>query len=53
MRSQSVLDSVDGDQDRAIEALLGMSDPDYVSKDPPQRPRVRLFTLACSYTTAH
>ncbi|KAG6873535.1 hypothetical protein C0995_014405 [Termitomyces sp. Mi166 len=25
----SVLDSVDGDQDRAIDALLGMSDPEY------------------------
>ncbi|OBZ70922.1 hypothetical protein A0H81_09333 [Grifola frondosa] len=28
---QSVLDSVHGDQDRAIDALLGMSDPNYVS----------------------
>ena len=25
----SVLDSVNGDQDRAIDALLGMSDPEY------------------------
>ena len=26
---QSVLDSVDGNQDRAIDKLLGMSDPEY------------------------
>ncbi|KAI0368283.1 hypothetical protein BV20DRAFT_948405 [Pilatotrama ljubarskyi] len=28
---QSVLDSVDGDQERALDILLGMSDPEYVS----------------------
>ncbi|KAJ6507169.1 hypothetical protein C8R47DRAFT_85905 [Mycena vitilis] len=32
---QSVLDSVQGDTDRAIDALLGMSDPDYTSEQPP------------------
>ncbi|KAF9452762.1 hypothetical protein P691DRAFT_772036 [Macrolepiota fuliginosa MF-IS2] len=32
---QSVLDSVDGDQDRAIDLLLGMSDPDFRSEAPP------------------
>jgi hypothetical protein len=26
---QSVLDSVNGDQDRAVDKLLGMSDPEY------------------------
>ncbi|KAH9858926.1 hypothetical protein C2E23DRAFT_864710 [Lenzites betulinus] len=31
---QSVLDSVNGDQERAIDLLLGMSDPDYVSTQP-------------------
>lgn len=29
--SQSVLESVNYDQDRAIDVLLGMSDPNYVS----------------------
>ncbi|KAG6880031.1 hypothetical protein C0992_007828 [Termitomyces sp. T32_za158] len=33
----SVLDSVNGDQDRAIDALLGMSDPEY--KPPQQQPQ--------------
>lgn len=28
---QSVLDSVNGNQDAAVDVLLGMSDPDYVS----------------------
>ncbi|CDO69153.1 hypothetical protein BN946_scf185042.g55 [Trametes cinnabarina] len=28
---QSVLDSVNGDQERAVDVLLGMSDPEYVS----------------------
>ncbi|KAJ7933776.1 hypothetical protein B0H13DRAFT_1592174 [Mycena leptocephala] len=32
---QSVLDSVNGNTDRAIDALLGMSDPDYTSEAPP------------------
>ncbi|KAJ7162063.1 hypothetical protein C8R46DRAFT_342835 [Mycena filopes] len=31
---QSVLDSVNGNTDRAIDALLGMSDPDYTSDVP-------------------
>ncbi|KAJ7680808.1 hypothetical protein DFH06DRAFT_1278664 [Mycena polygramma] len=31
---QSVLDSVQGNTDRAIDALLGMSDPDYTSEQP-------------------
>ncbi|KDQ55779.1 hypothetical protein JAAARDRAFT_37198 [Jaapia argillacea MUCL 33604] len=31
---QSVLESVDWDQDRAVDALLGMSDPDFVSQPP-------------------
>lgn len=39
---QSILESVNGDQDRAIEALLGMSDPDYVSSETPRRHQVRL-----------
>jgi hypothetical protein len=32
----SVLQSVNGDQDLAIDTLLGMSDPDYVSQPLPQ-----------------
>jgi len=32
---QSVLESVGGNQDRAIDMLLGMSDPDYVPQEPP------------------
>ncbi|KAI0645845.1 hypothetical protein C8Q79DRAFT_911399 [Trametes meyenii] len=42
---QSVLDSVNGDQDRALDILLGMSDPDYVSTQPasqPEQPSVDL-----------
>ncbi|EIW62807.1 uncharacterized protein TRAVEDRAFT_112721 [Trametes versicolor FP-101664 SS1] len=42
---QSVLDSVNGDQERAIDLLLGMSDPDYVSTQPapqPEQPSVDL-----------
>jgi hypothetical protein len=35
---QSVLDSVNGNSDRAIDALLGMSDPDFQS-DQPQQPQ--------------
>ena len=31
----SVLQSVNGDQDQAIDTLLGMSDPDYVTQLPP------------------
>ncbi|EMD33689.1 hypothetical protein CERSUDRAFT_87020 [Gelatoporia subvermispora B] len=31
----SVLESVGGDQDRAVDVLLGMSDPDYVSTEGP------------------
>ncbi|KAF7357798.1 CUE domain-containing protein [Mycena venus] len=36
---QSVLDSVQGDTDRAIDALLGMSDPDYQGEHVPQQAR--------------
>ncbi|KAF7315864.1 CUE domain-containing protein [Mycena indigotica] len=35
---QSVLDSVNGNTDRAIDALLGMSDPDYQSEQPQAPP---------------
>ncbi|KAG2148745.1 uncharacterized protein EDB93DRAFT_1084788 [Suillus bovinus] len=37
----SVLQSVNGDQDLAIDTLLGMSDPDYVSQPPPPPPEQR------------
>jgi hypothetical protein len=37
---QYVLESVRGDQDRAIDTLLGMNDPDYVSAGHPQAPPV-------------
>jgi len=33
---QSVLDSVGGNQDRAIDTLLGMSDPNYKSETRPE-----------------
>jgi hypothetical protein len=36
---QSVLDSVRGDQDRAIDALLVMSDPEYKSERRPEPPQ--------------
>ncbi|KAF8915610.1 hypothetical protein CPB85DRAFT_1293842 [Mucidula mucida] len=35
MLLSSVLDSVHGNQDRAVDALLGMSDPEYKSEAPP------------------
>ncbi|PPQ84587.1 hypothetical protein CVT25_015790 [Psilocybe cyanescens] len=35
---QSVLDSAAGNQDRAIDILLGMSDPDFQSETPQQQP---------------
>ncbi|KAJ7467203.1 hypothetical protein FB451DRAFT_1260475 [Mycena latifolia] len=35
---QSVLDSVNGNTDRAIDALLGMSDPDFTSEQPDAPP---------------
>jgi len=35
---QSVLESVDYDQDRAIDVLLGMSDPEYISTQAPAAP---------------
>lgn len=41
-----MLDSVGGNQDRAVDALLGMSDPEYKSEAPaaqPERPMVRLY----------
>ncbi|KAH9176812.1 hypothetical protein EDB89DRAFT_2065594 [Lactarius sanguifluus] len=34
----SVVDSVDGDQDRAVDALLSMSDPDHISAAAPAQP---------------
>ncbi|KAL9711537.1 hypothetical protein Ac2012v2_004608 [Leucoagaricus gongylophorus] len=39
---QSVLESVDGDQDRAIDLLLGMNDPDFRSEamPPTQQPQM-------------
>lgn len=37
---QSVLDSVGGNQDRAIDALLGMSDPEYKSETRVEEPVV-------------
>lgn len=37
---QSVLDSVNGDQERALDVLLGMSDPEYVSTQPVQQVRL-------------
>lgn len=42
MDSQSVLESVDGDQDRAIDLLLGMNDPDFRSEamSPTQQPQM-------------
>lgn len=46
---QSVLDSVNGNTDRAIDALLGMSDPDYTSdhhaEPQAQAPQVRFSPL--------
>jgi CUE domain len=39
---QSVLESVAGDQDRAVDVLLGMSDPSYTPSERPDL--VRLFT---------
>ncbi|KAJ6498828.1 hypothetical protein C8R45DRAFT_805339, partial [Mycena sanguinolenta] len=36
---QSVLDSVQGNTDRAIDALLGMSDPNYQGEPVPQQPQ--------------
>ncbi|KAJ3009847.1 hypothetical protein NUW54_g2652 [Trametes sanguinea] len=35
---QSVLDSVNGDQERAVDVLLGMSDPEYVSTQNANQP---------------
>lgn len=42
MDSQSVLESVGGDQDRAIDLLLGMNDPDFRSEamPPTQQPQM-------------
>jgi len=37
-RSQSVLQSSGGNQDRAIDTLLGMSDPEYRSEQPQPGP---------------
>lgn len=41
---QSVLDSVGGNQDQAIDALLGMSDPNYKSERRPEEPPARSQT---------
>lgn len=46
-RRQTVLESVDKDQDRAVDLLLGMSDPEFKSEAPPpiQQPQmVRLWS---------
>ena len=37
---QSVLESVNNDQERALDVLLGMSDPEYVSTQPVQEVRL-------------
>ncbi|KXN90972.1 hypothetical protein AN958_03039 [Leucoagaricus sp. SymC.cos] len=39
---QTILESVDGDQDRAVDVLLGMSDPNFKSEAPPpvQQPQM-------------
>ena len=37
---QSVLESVNNDQERALDVLLGMSDPEYVSTQPVQEVRI-------------
>ncbi|KAI0066034.1 hypothetical protein BV25DRAFT_1820881 [Artomyces pyxidatus] len=37
---QTVLESVGGDQDRAVDTLLGMSDPDHVPTAAPTQPVV-------------
>ncbi|TFK44281.1 hypothetical protein BDQ12DRAFT_730355 [Crucibulum laeve] len=41
---QSVLESVGGNQDRAIDALLGMSDPDYRSEAQPEEPQAQAMS---------
>lgn len=46
---QSVLDSVGGDQDRAIDVLLGMSDPNYASE---VRPAESQPIVSCRYNYA-
>jgi hypothetical protein len=44
-----VLQSVGGNQDRAIDALLGMSDPDYRSEAPaPVAPQAPAFVSQSS-----
>lgn len=48
MNRQSVLDSVGGNQDQAIDALLGMSDPNYKSERRPEEPPARV-SRACYY----
>lgn len=53
VRRQSVLDSVNGDQDRAIDALLGMSDPSYVSQEPERPPAVSTFHLPPTHRHAN
>ncbi|EPT04691.1 hypothetical protein FOMPIDRAFT_1157008 [Fomitopsis schrenkii] len=43
---QSVLESVNYDQDRAIDVLLGMSDPNYVSSATIEEPQIQQHDLA-------
>jgi hypothetical protein len=50
MNRQEVLQSVQGNQDRAIDTLLGMSDPEYKSQHPPVPPPVRFVKLIFTYT---
>ena len=45
---QSVLESVGGDQDRAVDTLLGMSDPEYVPQATPAPVQVSLPSLHIS-----
>jgi hypothetical protein len=44
---QSVLESVDGDQDKAIDKLLGMSDPEYEHQHAPVRTNSTLLMITC------
>ncbi|KAF7376553.1 CUE domain-containing protein [Mycena sanguinolenta] len=46
---QSVLDSVQGNTDRAIDALLGMSDPDYQGEPVPQQAQPQVSRLRVSH----
>ena len=50
---QSVLESVGGDQDRAVDMLLGMSDPEYVSQAAPAPVQVSLPSPHISVVIIH